>query len=265
MLQSTTYSSRKRKEKMSFKPTFKVTCYQDVKTNLTWYASLLTLLFIILFGILFFHYSTNPAEKIKKAERLLKLFEVSWVFVISYLLIVFCEIHDKVYDRFFVRWRYHYDIDFILPRLTQPLANKLSSSFYIQAQQNKYEFMKPFYVFVGDGDGELRISSNLRVRFYERILKYWMTQINEILLLCSYVTIVIATIKKSTNPGVLLITTLVVFGLFIFNRMLAYIFRNSVRQTTIDEIEEIHDKFLPQLNDELEKLHEKYGINYGQI
>ena len=160
------------------------------KTNLTWYTTIITLAFIILFGILFLDYSTNPVEKIKVVESLLKLFEISWPFVLGYFLVVFFEVHDMVYDRFIVKWRYYYDIDFILPRLTRPLANKLSSTFYIQAERNKYEFMKPFYVFVGDGDGEFRISANLRVRFYERILKYWITQISEILLLCSYVVIV---------------------------------------------------------------------------
>ena len=155
---------------MSFKPTFKLECYQDVKTNLTWYTSIITLIFFFLFGILFSDFHQNNTEKIEKVEGFFKLLEISWLFVISYFLIVLFEIHDKVYDRFIIRWRYYYDIDFILPRLTQPLANKLSSSFYIQAQQNKYEFMKPFYVFVGDGDGEFRISSNLRVRFYEHLV-----------------------------------------------------------------------------------------------
>lgn len=250
---------------MSFKPTFKLECYQDVKTNLTWYTSIITLAFIILFGILFRDYSINPAEKIEKLGKLFKLFEISWLFVISYFLIVFFEVHDKVYDRFIIRWRYYYDIDFILTRLTRPLANKLSSSFYIQAQQNKHDFMKPFYVFVGDGDGELRIAGNLRTRFYESILKYWITQINEIILLCSYVIIVIATIKDSSSHKVLLITTITVLGLFLFNRMLACIIRQYVRQATIDEIEEIHEKFLPQLDEELNKLHKKFNLNYGQV
>jgi len=250
---------------MSFKPTFKLECYQDVKTNLTWYTSIITLAFIILFNILFRDYSTNPADKIEKLGRLFKFFEISWLFFISYFFVVFFEVHDKVYDRFIIRWRYYYDIDFILTRLTRPLANKLSSSFYIKAQQNKYDFMKPFYVFVGDDDGEFRISKNLKVRFYERILKYWITQVNEILLLCSYVIIVIATIRKSSSDKVLLMTAIVVLGLFFINRMFTCICRNSVRQTTIDEIEEIHDKFLPQLDVELNKLHKKFDLNYGQI
>jgi hypothetical protein len=68
-------------------------------------------------------------------------------------LIFYFEMHDKIYDRYVIKWRHFYDLDFILPALTRPFTCDMDARFYLVAEHNMYEFMKPYYEFVGDGDG----------------------------------------------------------------------------------------------------------------
>ncbi len=102
---------------------------------------------------------------------------------VSFASIFLFEVHDKVYDKHIVRWRYYYDLDYVIPTLVRPFANKVDKRFFDYARDNRYDFMKQlFYPFVADGVGEYRIEENYRVRFYEGALKYWITQINELVL-----------------------------------------------------------------------------------
>ncbi len=253
---------------MDWKPTAKLETYQDVKVNLTWYTSVLLLgIFILgcflLFGETFVEWLKNFKEKwinnLGSAVSIMFIFSfISWVLV--YLL----EIHDKIYDRYVIRWRYYYTLDFLLPYLTRPIANRLDKSFWHKASQNIYQFMKPFYVFVGDGEDESRINKNLRVRFYEKVMKYWITQINEIVLFSYFITIVFLTYKKTLPYTKLTYSYMVISIFFLINRLLIKLFRDGTRQATMDEIEAIHEKFPSELNEEVIKLHDKFGMTYGE-
>jgi len=254
---------------MNWKPVVCPKRYQDVKTTLVWYTC--TVVFTITFIICLFLFEekfTAWCKQIKEIESLLKLGgfgvgELLFSGFFGYVLIFLFEIHDKIYDRYIVRWRYFYDIDFILPRLTRPFAQKLSRSFYYKAEQDKTTFMQPYYVFVGDGDHEFKIKDNLILRFYEKILKYWMTQINELILFFVFVSVVVLKFWSSITTDKLFVILIVCVVLFLLNRFFVSITRSSVRYATVEEIEAIHSSFSNQLDKELKDLHEKIGLEYG--
>jgi hypothetical protein len=102
--------------------------------------------------------------------------------VIAFLLTEVFQVHDQWYDKYFTKWRHSYAIDFILPRLVQPFGNKLNYRFLEEAETRTRQFQEDlYYPFVGDQD--MKIPKNKLTRFYEVITLYWLTQINEIVLL----------------------------------------------------------------------------------
>lgn len=253
---------------MDWKPTAKLETYQDVKVNLAWYTSVLLLIIFILgcfflFGETFVEWLRNFKDRLSSIiGSTISMITVS--FFVGWILVFLFEIHDKIYDRYVIRWRYYYTLDFLLPYLTKPIANRLDKSFWHKASQNIYEFMKPFYVFVGDGEDENRINKNLRVRFYERIMKYWITQINEIVLFLCFIAIIFFTYMKMVPYTKLTYSYITIILFFLVNRLFIRFARDGARQTTMDEIEEIHKKFLKVLNEEFSKLHDNLGMTYDK-
>lgn len=57
--------------------------------------------------------------------------------VLAWVAIFIFEIHDKVYDKYFVRWRYYYDVDFLIPTLYGPFTCNLDRRFFEQSRNKK--------------------------------------------------------------------------------------------------------------------------------
>lgn len=242
--------------------------YQDVKANLAWYTTLV--LAIVGLACYFFIVPTGQQEALNtlfgRVESL-KIIGPGILAVgfaaIGWFLVFVVEIYDKVYDRRFTKWRFWYDIDFILPTLFRPFANKIDPRFFDEAQKNLYQFMKPYYHFVGDYD--TKINKNLVVRFYEAVTKYWMTQINEVLIFFLFLlALVYSRLYPGAQTGVLLDTCFLLVALFILNRYAAQRSRLTARLATSDEIEEIKLNFKDELEDQLIRLSEKFNLRYGK-
>jgi len=180
---------------------------------------------------------------------------------IAWLLISIFEVHDKVYDRYFVKWRYWYSVDFIFPLLFRPLTANLPKRFFEVAREHVHEFMKIFYYFVGDY--ETKININLVLRFYEKVTKYWITQINEILLFLSLAAIVILRHFLSIRCDVAFKSLIVISLVFIINRIFVKLSRISVRGATNDEIEDIHNNHLSELEEKTKNICKELGLIYG--
>jgi hypothetical protein len=174
------------------------------------------------------------------------------------------QIHDHWYDKYIIKWRYSYDIDFILPKLIQPFANRLNYRFY-EVSETHDLLPELYYPFVGDRD--LKIPKNKLVRFYEVVTLYWLTQINEIVVLLVVSTIVLyryqgpATLTYRTQ----LLDDFVVVGcFFILNRVWAHSSKGKVRRATEEEIRAIHGDavLLKDLECRLGRVCHDYSIPY---
>jgi len=225
--------------------------YQDVKTNLVYWTMILLTLSSIYF---YFVFLDSPSRQdiidivINVGENTLVSTVGGAVAILIYagisiFLIYGLQIHDKIYDKFFIKWRDSYDLEFILPRLISPVKDRLPENFIDFASKYKYKFMKPYYDFVGDE--KKGIEDNTRVRFYERITWYWITQLNEIFILTLIISTLIyyiVSINTDLLPNLISLAILILVILGLINRVLVRHFRKIVAEATIDEIEEIHSK-----------------------
>ena len=249
--------------------------YQDIKARLWWYI----LIILIIAGVLFYRFilSNEHRQAINTLFGNIASFQIvgfGFIAIVSLLFswffIFFLEIYN-IYDRFITKWRFYYDTDFIIPNLVRPFTNKLDKSFFRLAQdeKNKDDFMKIFYHFVADYEHDHKIRENLIVRFYEVITKYWITQINEILVflffLLTFFYYFICSVKKiPISIAAIANTNFIIAIFFVINRLLIRYTSKSVRNTTRDEIEDIHDRYLNELKQELKKLHEKFNLKYNE-
>lgn len=240
--------------------------YQDVKVTLMWWTAIL----LIMIGFLFYLFVLPNGHR-QSIERIVGqivsygiIMGLSWV--LSWFLIFFLNLH-LVYDRYFTRWRFYYDLNFILPALVSPFTHKLDRRFSQEAEKNMDEFMKPFYFFVGDYEHDCKIKENLKVRFYEVAQKYWITQMNEIMTLFSLlITIVYYFVYKSLSLPLdtIVITSFIIIVFFLINHYAGLRLRESLRIATKDQIEDIHSRFPTQLEDQLKTLHQKFGLKYDE-
>lgn len=185
-------------------------------------------------------------------------------FAISFLFIHLFEVYDKIYDRFIIKWRYRYSRDFILPELFKPFSAKLDKRFFQFAEKNMREFMKVFYHFVSDYD--VKIKETLVVRFYDRVWKYWATQVNEILIIMLLITMLgygVYYAVYSLAFKNLFIGLIIAVLLGILNRLLCKYFLKFVKEATQDEIEDIHANFLDELEERTKELSRRFHLEYG--
>lgn len=246
--------------------------YQDVKANLRWYTTII----LAIIGILFYSFVLPDRHqqilnsifgKVLSSQIVGSGIIMVFFGFIGWLMVFILEIHDKIYDRYFTKWRSNYTLYFILPTLVRPFTNNLDRRFFSVAKKNKYEFMKPFYYFAADYEHEHKIKMNLVVRFYEAVTKYWITQINEIILFTLLLLIFVyyfVYLRLSIALNAIVIMNFIVAILFLTNRWAVRITKEEVWKKTLDEIEDIHRRFLNELEEELKKLHEKFGLNYGE-
>jgi hypothetical protein len=231
-----------------FNPPLVFKTYQDVKNNLVYWAFVLLLLSTGIIYLLIL----NPTQKQAVDSFIASLGTNGFVAtlagglligiysVIAIGLIYGIQIHDIVYDRMVIRWRERFDTEFILTKLTEPVKQHLPKNFLDYAIRYRYQFMKPYYDFVGDG--KKGIDENTRVRFYERVTWYWITQLNEIFILLFLIGTPIYVLAYSTSS----LTTsgfagfvLFLIALWIINRWLIRLTLVAIAQATLDEIEEI--------------------------
>jgi len=187
--------------------------------------------------------------------------------IVSVVLVHLLEIHDHWYDRYIVRWRRHYDSQFIMPRLLAPYSGRLPTGAVELARSDAKEFMwKHFYQFVGDR--HTKISPNLVVRFYERVTKYWLSQLAEIaallLILTSgiYWLFVIALTDTSLTTSVIWVWGLSILA-FAVSRAIGRGLRDPLSRATEAEIEAVHSTCKEDFEDALSGFLSKHGEELG--
>lgn len=241
--------------------------YQDVKNNLRYYT---TFIIIMLSALFYFIYIGIDPDRILTLEAL--LFSGAIMFVlsgVSWILIFIFEIHDKWYDRHFVKWRIKYDIDFIIPTLIRPFFNKIHKDFFEiceKDREKRFRIMELiFYEFVGDHVGENKIKKTKIVRFCESSQKYWITQINEIVIiffiLINFLIYLFNGFLRISFSNIILSNFILIF-FFIINRYLVKKFREETRFATRDEIREIHATKLNELDVQLKLAHTTFKLPY---
>jgi hypothetical protein len=271
-LRTSPADARKGESRMAL---FEYRTYQDVRSNLLKY----TIGLLNLAGFLSLFVIVSPAHRDTLTSLAKKVSETPFwsdtlkngiavvVFsALAYLLIEVLQVHDKVYDRYFVRWRFRYDTDFILPRLCRHHLGKMGIRFFDEAENNLYEFMKAlFYPYAMDNKSdEPKIEQNYLVRFYELVANYWITQVNEIvmLLLFGLATLYATVWDDGTARSRLLMPLLLLMAVFAVNRWFVHRTREAVRRGTSDEIEAILEKHQQDLEGRLERICERYAIPF---
>jgi hypothetical protein len=257
--------------------TFKYETYQDVRRNLFLYSipTLVVVGFFAFFCVLpsahrqsvialFEAIATSPVWKgILGAGAGLTVFVI-----LAFLVTEILQVHDQWYDKYVIRWRHQYATDFILPRLIQPFASRTNYRFYEQAEIYTGQFQERlYYPFVGDRDP--KIPKNKLLRFYEVVTVYWLTQINEVVLLGVALLVVIYRFTGPTDVEyrTLLLNDGVVITFFvIMNRLWIKSSLKKVRHGTEEEIRAIHEdsELRKDLEQRLCQLCRDYSIPYGQ-
>ena len=237
-----------------FKPEYET--YQDVKQTLyawgrwVWFAALT----VIYYGV--FSTGTRKAvadhlpgwipvrDAVARVGPLAALLVLGTL--VSHVVTHVLEAHDRFYDRYIVRWRRRYDERVILARLLVPVHPQVAATARAFYQKSSREFMqKAYYHFVGDR--EPRIRHNLVVRFYERVTKYWLTQIIELAIVVLGVTVAVHGILTGLASWALVRRLAYVVLAFAITRLAARLALKAVRVATEDEIEDIHSGHLPEL------------------
>lgn len=243
--------------------------YQDVKNILHWYAYFVS---IVLSLLAYFLLIPEPHREVLNTlfgqitafVPAGTLLVVVFGFLGSFLFVHMFEVHDKVYDRFVIKWRYKYARDFILPMLFKPFLTELDEAFFETATKNMREFMNIFYSFVGDYD--VRIRKTAVVRFYDAVWKYWATQINEVLFIMFEIMLIAYAIYYLANDlqiASLVILFIVIIMLIIVNRAISKYFLKYIRVATVEEICEIHNKFMAELQQKAQEISLRFGLGYG--
>lgn len=249
---------------MSMTP-FNYETYQDVRTNIAVYTAVaLGLSALVFYAFVITSTQREWMSQVFHQEYLGYFVTPLFFLILGYFLIEVLKVHDKIYDRYIVKWRLKYDLTTILPALIEPFENTTDSQFLDTAKSNRTDFMERlYYEFVGDREHEYPITKNYLVRFYEAISAYWYTQVNDIILiLLSVISIVllINALATSQNPNRFIITIGVIATLFIVNRFAVKRSRSSVAQATMREIHDIHEKYLVVLENRMIELHREHGL-----
>ena len=253
-----------------FEPKYET--YQDVKQTLStwgipvWVSAILVFFYLLVqpsdrAALLAWSSSLVPRWVSQLGTPVLLLLAA---YLASHLLTHVLEAHDRLYDRYLVGWRRHYDDEVILPALLRPFECESQSAVCDVAKRDPKRFMEAaFYTFVGDRDTKIR--RNLVVKFYERITKYWLTQIIEMALLALGVLFLLYAIAAelaslrypSFAPLSLsryLSGVLAIAAVFLLARVMARVTLRSVRAATLDEIRDIHENHMPALRDTVMRL-----------
>jgi hypothetical protein len=247
---------------------FQFRTYQDVKNILHTYTYFVS----IIFSIVIYFLVLSPENKtaidslfgiISPLLTVGVFLSLIFGFIISFFLIHVFEAHDKVYDRYVKKWRYKYSRDYMIPELFKPFSSKLDKQFFSVAGNNMRDTMNVFYYFAGDYN--IKIRQTLVVRFYDAIWKYWATQINELLLILlviftfTYGIINYSDSLTSKNWLWVLVSALIVM---LINIGISIYFLKFVKVATQEEIDDIHQNFSQELENQTRQLSAKLGLRY---
>jgi hypothetical protein len=234
--------------------------YQDVRRNLFLYS----VPFLIVAGF-FTYFCILPLSHQQVIRQLIEYisntqpwkgalgttFGVVLFVGVAFILTELLQVHDQWYDKYVIKWRHQYATDVILPKLVQPFACALNWRFYEIAEGELRDFEERlFYPFVRDRD--TKIPKNTLVRFYEVVTVYWLTQINEIILLALLSLLIVYRFVGPAELGYrtrLLNDFLILVAAILVNRLWIRASLLKVRKATEDEIRAIHDD--SDLRDEL--------------
>jgi len=253
-----------------FKPVFDT--YQDVKTTLAWWSSPIwaAALWVGWRFVLDSSHREWLVTHLPHVAAWAKELGVVGValasgVVIAQLMVHVIEIHDHIYDRYFVKWRRRYDGDFIIPKLLAPAGNRLpEEAIEIAVSQAEKCMNMLFYHFAADRD--MKINKNLVVRFYERITKYWLTQLAEVAVLLlfvfSLVYSIVGHICHFTSFSLRFAWQWLAFASILVGiELIARRLRAATGQATEDEIQAIQDH--PEFKSQLAAFCAKVGIDLG--
>jgi hypothetical protein len=250
-------------------PKFTYDTYQDVRRNLFLYSIIPLNIagFIVYTWILPPSHQKAVSASIDVVSNGLWMKGISGLLVFSlfaFLIVEIFKFHDRVYDRYVIKWRLRYSTDFIVPRLLQPFLSQTDTRIFANIENHMADFMeRVYYPFVGDRD--LKIGKNLLVRFYERITIYWMTQINEVVIVAVVFLVTAYWLFGFSNDvapygrnllGVLLFAV-ACFGL---NRLWVANSREAVREATAREIDAIIQGHLEDLRGRVRAFCQQHSI-----
>jgi len=246
--------------------------YQDVRHNLFLYSTP----FLIVAGFFAYWLILPQAHRAAVDHALSKLSQETWLLKgfsgitlfagVAYLLTEILQVHDKWYDRYVIKWRFRYATEFILPRLIHPFASKIGRRFHEVAEANVGTFQdRLYYPYVGDRD--TKIAKNKLVRFYEVVTLYWLTQINEIVIIVLFALVAAYRLlgpNDAAHVESLLNALLVLLVLFVLNRAWVRQARDKVRRATNEEIEDILLNHLDDLRQRVRAACQEYGIPFAE-
>jgi len=252
-----------------FKPEYET--YQDVKNTLAYWGTPVwfTVIAAFWYVVLLASHRRVIAHCLTEANWVTEPVTVTVIFVaavaISQFMVHILEAHDKIYDRYVIKWRDRYARRQMIPELLQPYRAELPDPFLQWAEQNPRETLKTlFYRFAADRDA--RIGHNLIVRFYERVTKYWLTQIIEMaVLLFAGATLLYGLPCYGRQPPVSVLLVILAAGVvFVVNRLWSGALRKTIWEATRDEIAAIHSSCSDDFEDALKALCNEHGFDFKE-
>ncbi len=253
-----------------FKPEYDT--YQDVKSTLAWWSVLpwSTVVLVIYFAVLTEQHRSAVGNAIPGLPDWIAdagIITVAIVVggIIAHVATHVLELHDHWYDRYIVRWRDRYAKEKMIPALIEPYRSKLpENAVELLGLQPGRTLKALFYPFASDRD--MKIRKNLVVRFYERITKYWLSQMVEVacislvLFTVTYATILWEWPPRDRIGGTVGAAVIV----FVLAHIAAWQLRGVVWDATREEIQDIHDSYGAEFEQALVKYCASHGITIQQ-
>lgn len=243
--------------------------YQDVKATLAWWSMPIWSFFA--FAMYFFVLSDahrlalvaaipGVADWVAKSSAIAIILALGGS--IAYFTTHIVELHDKWYDRYIVQWRDNYARTKMIPELLRPYDAKLPrNAVELLSRKPSATLSALFYRFASDRD--MTIRKNLVVRFYERITKYWLSQMTEIACL----SFIFSAAAYSTLSGAwpapppTILSVIVAVGILVAARIVAHHLRRRVWEATRDEIGDIHESHAAEFEQALVACCQENGIS----
>jgi len=182
--------------------------------------------------------------------------------LLAFLMVETFNLHDT-YDRYVIRWRQRFDIEFILTRLYLPFAEHVDRRFLAVIEQDRTDCMnRLFYPFVRDGAP--LVHPNLVRRFWEAMTRYWLTQLLEILLAVTLGLLLAVLLLTSSPDETARLHRGVIFVLvaLALNRIAVRGLRASVRARTDEEITDIVTHHREDLRTRLRQLADSHQLGH---
>lgn len=221
-----------------------------MRKHITWTATLLSIAWLTSFALV----ALTPAHResvVAFTSRLaplnsaiLGLSAITVTAVLGYFLADVLSIHDTIYDRYVVGFKRRHDIHFILPHLLSPFSSCVPRAFTV-AVESQYDATDEskivnelFYEFF---HSDPKLSPQLVSRYIRALTRYWQLQLTEVALLTWLLAFYLYSFAFSgAMGGEAIATPLIVFLMFIVNRLGLKLCRRFVREQALEVIRHIH-------------------------